>query len=549
MSGNGRRVVVYDTTLRDGAQGPGVSFTASDKLRIAARLDQLGVDYVEAGWPGSNPKDTEVFSALRRRPLGQARLAAFGATRRAGIAAADDENLRELLRSGAPVCTLVGKSSVWQVDNVLRCSKDENLAMIRESVALLAGEGREVIFDAEHFFDGFRQDPAYALAACQAAATSGAAWVVCCDTNGGTMPHEVAHAVGTLIERLGAARGAEKAKAGSGHGRGAVRVGIHCHNDCDLAVANTLAAVEAGADMVQGTINGIGERCGNANLCSVVPNLSLKLGIDSLPEGAMRHLTEISQYVAELANLHPNPQQPFVGDGAFAHKGGQHVAAVMRHQDAYQHIDPRLVGNHSRVLISELSGRGNVLFKAREFGIDVEAGDPVTLRLVQHLKELEHRGWSFEGADASFELVIRRMREGYAAHFDVVDFRAIVERHRGSGTVHSEGTVKVRVGDEVLHTAAEGNGPVNALDSALRKALAPRFPQLASVRLHDYKVRILDEAAGTFAVTRVLIESGDVRDGRRWSTVGCSANIIEASMAAVADSLEFALLKMPVEVG
>ena len=538
-----RRVVVYDTTLRDGAQGPGVSFTASDKLRIAERLDTLSVDYVEAGWPGSNPKDTEVFNALRERPLQRSRLAAFGATRRAHITAADDENLQELLRSGAQVCTLVGKSSAWQVQNVLRVSREENLAMIRDSVAHLVAQGREVIFDAEHFFDGFRTDAAYALAACEAAAGAGASWIVCCDTNGGSMPHEVARGVDALAERLGVEPG------GGGRGGGRVRIGIHCHNDCDLAVANTLAAVEAGADMVQGTINGIGERCGNANLCSVVPNLSIKLGIDTLPEGMLPKLTETSQFVAELANLHLDPQAPFVGEGAFAHKGGQHVAAVMRHQDAYQHIDPALVGNHSRVLVSELSGRGNVLFKAREFGIDVDKDDPVTRKLVNHLKELEHRGWSFEGADASFELAIRRMREGYSAPFDVVDFRAIVEQRRGTSFVTSEGTVKVRVGDEVLHTAAEGNGPVNALDTALRKALIPRFPQLAHVKLHDYKVRILDEAAGTFAVTRVLIESGDVRDGRLWSTVGCSANIIEASMSAVADSLEFALLKIPAGVG
>jgi 2-isopropylmalate synthase len=315
-------------------------------------------------------------------------------------------------------------------------------------------------------------------------------------------------------------------------------------------VANSLAAVEAGAEMVQGTINGLGERCGNASLCSVVPNLRLKLGIEVLSDESLTHLTETAQYVAEIANLTLSPQVPFVGDGAFAHKGGQHVAAVMRHQDAYQHIDPGLVGNHSRVLVSELSGRGNVLYKAREFGIDVDRDDPVTRRLVKQLKDLEHRGYSYEGADASFEMVIRRAREGYVAPFEVVDFIALVERrsHNGSsGEVISEGTVKVRVGDDVLHTAAEGNGPVNALDLALRKALVPRFPQLAHVRLHDYKVRILDEAAGTYAVTRVLIESGDVRDGRLWSTVGCSSNIIEASMAAVADSLEFAVLKLPTE--
>jgi 2-isopropylmalate synthase len=541
MSANGtgrqrRRVVVYDTTLRDGAQGPGIAFSASDKLKIARRLDALGVDLLEAGWPGSNPKDTEVFAVLRDQPLQHARLAAFGATRRAHIAPAEDDNLRDLLASGAPVCTLVGKSSGWQVREVLRCSRDENLAMIRDSVTHLRGQGREVIFDAEHFFDGHDLDGEYALTTCAVAAEAGATWVVACDTNGGRMPHEVVRGIDALLERL----------AGLGAGRGgAAQVGIHCHNDCDLAVANTLAAVEAGATMVQGTVNGLGERCGNANLCSVVPNLRLKLGLDALSDEGLRHLTEASQFVAEIANRTPSPQQPFVGEGAFAHKGGQHVAAVMRHRDAYQHIDPALVGNHPRVLVSDLGGRGNVLYKAHEFGVDVDRDDPVTRRLVRHLKDLEHRGYSFEGADASFEMVMRRLRDGYEPPFTLLDVIALTECRHGNGAVISEGTIKVRIGDEVHHTAADGVGPVHALDLALRKALVPRFPQIAHVRLHDYKVRILDEAAGTLAVTRVLIESGDVRDGRRWSTVGCSPNIIEASWAALADSMEYALLKVP----
>jgi 2-isopropylmalate synthase len=530
------RVVVYDTTLRDGAQGPGVSFSADDKLKIAYRLDALGVDYVEAGWPGSNPKDTEVFEALKQRPLGNAKLVAFGATRRAHITPDQDENLRDLLESGAPAVALVGKSSAWQVKEVLRVSRDENLAMIGDSVAYMKAQGREVIFDAEHFFDGFDADPEYALATCAAAARAGASWVVCCDTNGGRMPHEVARALDVLREHLSALDGEA---AG-------VRVGVHCHNDCDLAVANSLAGVEAGATMVQGTINGLGERCGNANLCSVVPNLTIKLGVSALHPDGMRKLTEVSQFVAEMANMVPSPQLPFVGDGAFAHKGGQHVAAVMRHKDAYQHIDPELVGNQAHVLVSELSGRGNVLMKAREFGIDIDRDDPSTRRLVRHLKEVEHQGLSFEGADASFELVLRRMRDAYSSPFEVLDFIALTERRGGIGQVVSEATIKVRVGDVVEHTAAEGDGPVNALDLALRKALVPRFPQLAHVRLHDYKVRILDGAAGTYATTRVLIESGDERDGRRWSTVGCSANIIEASWAALADSMEYALLKVPV---
>jgi 2-isopropylmalate synthase len=353
------------------------------------------------------------------------------------------------------------------------------------------------------------------------------------------MPHEIAHAVDVLREHLSGLDG-----AGSGEAA-AARIGVHCHNDCDLAVANSLAGVESGATMVQGTINGIGERCGNANLCSVVPNLSIKLGLSALDAEGMRRLTETSQFVAELANMVPSPQLPFVGEGAFAHKGGQHVAAVMRHRDAYQHIDPAVVGNQSHVLVSELSGRGNVLMKAQEFGIDVDKDDPSTRRLVRHLKDLEHQGLSFEGADASFELVLRRMRDAYTAPFEVLDFVAISEKRSGIGAVVSEATIKVRVGDVVEHTAAEGDGPVNALDLALRKALVPRFPQLAHVRLHDYKVRILDGAAGTYATTRVLIESGDERDGRRWSTVGCSPNIIEASWAALADSMVFALLKLP----
>ncbi|TMC48627.1 MAG: citramalate synthase [Chloroflexi bacterium] len=532
-----RRVVIYDTTLRDGTQGFGVSLSANDKLKIAHRLDALTVDYVEAGFPGSNPKDTEVFEALKHEGLQHARLAAFGATRRAHGSCDDDANLAALLSSGAPVCTLVGKSSAWQVKEVLRTSREENLAMIRDSVAWLRERGREVVFDAEHFFDGFSGDAEYALATCVAAAEAGAAWIVCCDTNGGRLPHEVADGIGALQERLAGLDGAATG----------VRIGIHCHNDCDLAVANSLAAVEAGAEMIQGTINGLGERCGNANLCSIVPNLRIKLGMKALADQGLTHLTETSQFVAEIANMTPVPQQPFVGEVAFAHKGGQHVAAVMRHQDAYQHIDPALVGNHSRVLVSELSGRGNVLYKAREFGIDVDRDDPVTRRLVEQLKKMEHRGYSFEGADASFEMIIRRMRDGHAAPFELLDFIAIVEHRRGVGSVVSEATIKVRVEDEVHHTAAEGNGPVNALDLALRKALVPRFPQLAYIRLHDYKVRILDEAAGTFAVTRVLIESGDERDGRRWSTVGCSPNIIEASWLALADSMEYALLKVAPE--
>ena len=518
-----RRIVVYDTTLRDGAQGPAVSFSASDKLRIARALDGLGFDYVEGGFPGSNPKDEELFAGLLAHPLKSARLAAFGATRRAGGTCEDDANLNALIKSGAPVWTLVGKSDPWQVRTVLQTTATENLDMVRDSVAYGVAQGREVIFDAEHFFDGFARDAEYAVEVCLVAARAGASWVVLCDTNGGSLPADIKG-------------GVEAVKHGLSELDRPVGVGIHCHNDCELAVANSLEGVMSGADMVQGTINGYGERCGNANLVSVVANLVLKLGMEALPAGASAKFTDLSRTVAEIANLALPLQQPFVGQGAFAHKGGQHVAAVLRHADSYQHIDPSVVGNEPRVLVSELSGRGNVLAKAREFGLELDRDDPHTQWLVQHLKELEHRGYSYEAADASFEMLLRRLQPGYEAPWQVADFTTMVRKD--GGTVHAEATVKVEVGGAVYHTAASGNGPVNALDAALRKALSPRFPGLKGVSLYDYKVRILDGAAGTAATTRVLIESG--RGLKRWTTVGCSSNIIEASLAALVDSFEYA---------
>jgi 2-isopropylmalate synthase len=514
--------------LRDGAQGPAVSFSSSDKVRIALALDGLGFDYVEGGFPGSNPKDEEFFAHMQAEPLKQSRLAAFGATRRAGGRCEDDANLVALAQSGAPVWTLVGKSDPWQVTNVLQTTTNENLSMVEESVAFGVGLGREVIFDAEHFFDGYTRDAEYALEVCLAAARAGASWVVLCDTNGGSLPESI---------RLGV----EAMRRGLEQAGSSARVGIHTHNDGELAVANTLEGVMAGADMVQGTINGYGERCGNANLVSVVANLVLKLGLEALPPKSVERLTELSRMVAELANLALPLQQPFVGQGAFAHKGGQHVAAVLRNKDAYQHIDPALVGNEPHVLVSELSGRGNVLAKAREFGIELDRDDPQTRWLVQHLKELEHRGYSYEAADASFEMLLRRLQPGYAAPWTVADFTTQVRQNGGS--VNAEATVKVEVGGALYHTAASGNGPVNALDAALRKALSPRFPELDAVSLHDYKVRILDGDAGTAATTRVLIESG--RDLKRWTTVGCSSNIIEASLLALVDSLEYAVSMPP----
>ena len=522
---SGRRIVVYDTTLRDGSQGSGVSFSVTDKLLIARALDRIGVDYVEGGFPGSNPKDEEFFAALAATPLKKARLAAFGATRRAGGTCEDDSNLAALTRSGAPVWTLVGKSDTWQVHTVLQTTPGENLAMIRESIAYGVKSGRELIFDAEHFFDGLRRDRDYALEVCTTAAEAGATWVVLCDTNGGSLPAQIREGVEAVARRL--------AEAGA-----TARVGIHTHNDCELAVANSLEGIAAGAGMVQGTINGYGERCGNANLISVVANLVLKQGFDAMPAGAVARFSDLARTVAEIANLALPAQQPFVGLGAFAHKGGQHVAAVLKDADAYQHIAPELVGNRQRVLVSELSGRGNVLSKAREFGLALDKDDPQTRRLVQHLKELEHRGYSYEAADASFELLLRRLQPDYKAPWRVIDFMTTVRRH--GDAVQAEATVKVEVGDDEYHTAASGNGPVNALDAALRKALIPRFPALKGVRLLDYKVRILDGGNGTGATTRVLIDSG--KGSKRWSTVGCSANIIEASLEALVDSLEFARL-------
>ena len=520
-----RKVVVYDTTLRDGTQGPAVSFSAADKERIARLLDRLGFDYVEGGFPGSNPKDEELFARLKEQPLQGARLAAFAATRRAGGKCEDDANLQALVASGAPVWTLVGKSDTWQVAKVLQTTNNENLAMVEESVAYGVAEGHEVIFDAEHFFDGYTRDSEYAIEVCLSAARAGASWVVLCDTNGGSQPQDVSKGVTAMRDAL--------ATAGL-----KARVGIHTHNDCELAVANSLAAVGAGAEMVQGTINGYGERTGNANLISVVANLVLKLGYEALPLDSVRHFTELSRTVAELANLEMPLQQPFVGHGAFAHKGGQHVAAVLKDKDAYQHIDPALVGNEPRVLVSELSGRGNVLAKAREFGLELDRDDPQTRWLVNHLKELEHQGYSYEAADASFAMLVRRLQPGYQAPWTVADFTTQVRKNGAS--VHAEATVKVEVGGAVYHTAASGNGPVNALDAALRKALSPRFPSLEDVSLHDYKVRILNGDAGTAATTRVLVESG--RGTQRWTTVGCSSNIIEASLLALIDSLEYAIV-------
>jgi 2-isopropylmalate synthase len=512
------RIQLYDTTLRDGTQREGISLSVDDKLRIARRLDELGVAFIEGGWPGSNPKDAEFFARARAIPWSHAQIAAFGATCRAGGTPEDDANIQALLASGAPVTTVVGKTWTLHVTEVLRTTLDENLRLVEQSLAYLRAQGRRVIYDAEHFFDGYRADPAYALATLRAAARGGAETLVLCDTNGGSLPWQVSEAVRAV-------------RAAIDH-----PLGIHAHDDAGCAVANSLAAVTAGATQVQGTVNGYGERCGNANLCSVAPGLELKLGLRCLPDGKLATLTELSHFVAEVANLSPDEHLPYVGKSAFAHKGGIHVAAMRRTEASYQHVAPDAVGNRMRVVVSELSGRGNLLAKAEEFGLDATGPDAATV--LEEIKALEMKGFSFEAADASVAMLMKRREPGYRPPFDLVDFLVNVEHRSGRG-IFSEAMVKVRVEGELLHTAAEGDGPVNALDAALRKALLPRYPALATLVLVDYKVRILDGPEGTAAVTRVLVDTQCGPD--RWSTVGASTNIIEASWRALVDSIEYGL--------
>jgi 2-isopropylmalate synthase len=511
---------LYDTTLRDGTQREGLSLSVEDKVKIARVLDRLGVAYIEGGWPGSNPKDADFFRRIREIPLERARVAAFGSTRRAGIPCEADANLRALLAAETPVVTIVGKSSTLHVDRVLETTHDENLRMIEESVAWLKAAGREVVYDAEHFFDGYDLDSAYALATLDAAAAAGADCLVLCDTNGGALPDAVR-------ERICLVRDRQRTP-----------VGIHPHNDAGLAVANALAAVQAGAVQVQGTINGYGERCGNLDLIALVATLQLKAGIPVLDPDALSHLTEVSQFVAEVANQHPDPHAPYVGRSAFAHKGGIHVAAIAKLPESYQHVDPAAVGNEMRVVVSEVSGRRNVRLRAEALGL--AAGDSESA-VLQRIKELEHKGFQFEAAEGSFEMLLRRAAPGYEPPFTLEDFTVIVEK-RGDRN-RSQAMVRMRVGEEWMHTAAEGDGPVNALDRAVRKALVPHFPDLDEVHLVDYKVRIVDEHLGTGARPRVVIESA--RGADRWSTVGCTENNIEASWLAMCDALELALLREP----
>ncbi len=512
-------VEIYDTTLRDGSQGEGVSYTANDKIRIARKLDHFGISYIEGGWPGSNPKDAEFFERARDLEWTTAKIAAFGSTRRANLAAEDDPNLRSLVESGAPVCTIFGKTWTLHVTDVLRTTLDRNLAMIEESIRFLVAQGRTVIFDAEHFFDGYRADAAYALSTLEAAARGGAQTLTLCDTNGGSLPWQIEETVRAVKQHVSTA------------------IGIHVHDDTGCGVANSLAAVRAGANQIQGTINGIGERCGNANLSVIIPNLELKWKVQALPSGKLAELTETSRFVAEIANLSPHKGMAYVGRSAFAHKGGVHVAAMRRHVDSYQHIDPATVGNEMRVVVSDLAGRANVATMAEEMGVEVSAD--LELETLQEIKAAEARGLSYEGAEASVSLLMQRKHSDYKPPFVVLDYQAMVGSRQGTEFV--EATVRLEVDGQIVHTAGDGNGPVGALDSALRKALGSHFAHLGEIHLADYKVRILDSSSGTGAITRVLIDSRDERGG--WSTVGASANIIEASMMALIDSFEFGLTR------
>lgn len=523
------QVVLYDTTLRDGAQMEGISLSVADKLRIVTKLDELGVHFIEGGYPGSNPKDQQFFREVESLHLKHATITAFGRTRIAGGMAESDSNLQMLLDSKAPVLTLVGKAWDMQVERVLETSLEENLNMVRDSIAFLVKQGRRVFFDAEHFFDGYLGNPAYALACVNGAAEAGAEYVVLCDTNGGVLPDTIASVVTRVREES------------------SVDLGIHCHNDAEMAVANSIIAVQSGVTQVQGTVNGYGERCGNANLLSIIGNLKLKLGVSCVTDTQLELLTEVHRFVGELINLPRNRFQAYVGDSAFAHKGGLHASAMAKVEESYQHVSPEYVGNSKRVVLSELSGRSNVANKLQEAGLSTQLSKQKIQDLLTRLKQLESEGLQYEGAEASFELLVRRTLPDYKPPFELVDFLVVIEKaRRAAGQANgddilTEATVKVRVNDEVTHTVAEGNGPVNALDMALRRGLEQSYPALRMVQLTDYKVRVVDQGTGsTGAIVRVLVECTD--GVRRWSTVGASTNVIEASWQALADGMEYALV-------
>ena len=516
-------IKLYDTTLRDGTQAEDIAFLLEDKIRIAHKLDEIGIHYIEGGWPGSNPKDVAFFKDIKKEKLSQAKIAAFGSTRRAKVTPDKDQNLRTLVQAEPDAITIFGKTWDFHVHEALRISLEENLEIIYDSLEYLKRYAPEVFYDAEHFFDGYKANPEYAIKSLLAAEQAKADCIILCDTNGGTMPFELVEIIKDVKKQI------------------KTPLGIHTHNDSECAVANSLHAVALGIVQVQGTINGFGERCGNANLCSIIPSLKLKMKLDCLSSEHMKKLCELSRFVFELANLSPNKHQPYVGNSAFAHKGGVHVSAMQRHPETYEHIRPELVGNGTRVLISDLSGRANILAKAAEFNINLDSKDPVTLDILDNIKDMENRGYQFEGAEASFELLMKRALGTYKKYFSVIGFRVIDEKRHEEQKPISEATIMVKVGGKVEHTAAEGNGPVNALDNALRKALEKFYPKLREVKLHDYKVRVLPAGQGTASAIRVLIESGDRES--RWGTVGVSANIIDASYQALIDSIEYKLHK------
>ncbi|WP_018249309.1 citramalate synthase [Orenia marismortui] len=511
---------IYDTTLRDGSQREGISYSTEDKLNITKRLDELGISYIEGGWPGSNPKDIEYFNKVQNLDLSNSKIAAFGSTRRANIKAEDDKNLNAILDSGVKVATIFGKAWDLHVTQALKTTLEENLKMIESSIDYLQNKGLEVNFDAEHFFDGYEANSEYAIKVLQAAQRGGADTLVLCDTNGGTMPFRVKEIIASIKEEIN------------------IPLGIHAHNDAELAVANSLAAYEAGAIQIQGTINGYGERCGNANLSSIIPNLKLKYNEELITDEQLVKITEVSRYVSEVANLNPPSHKPYVGDSAFAHKGGIHVSAILRDSKTYEHIKPELVGNKQRVLVSELSGKSNLVYKAQELGINIEEESTDLRAVLDEIKDLEHQGYHFEGAEASFELLVEKATGRYEKLFELEGVRIITEKSEDYNPL-SEATIKVKVNGERVHTAAEGDGPVNALDGALRKALISFYPELKNIHLIDYKVRVLEGNQGTSAKVRVLIESTDGH--HTWGTVGASTNIIEASWQALVDSIEYGI--------
>jgi 2-isopropylmalate synthase len=517
------RVEIYDTTLRDGAQAEDIAFSVEDKLRIVQKLDELGVHYIEGGWPGANPRDVEFFKKVQDLQISTSRIVAFGSTRRADHSASDDPNLQALLHSGTELITIFGKSWDLHIKEALGITLKKNLEIIGDSIGYLRSKKKRVFYDAEHFFDGYKADPDYAVKTLKEAQAAGADCIILCDTNGGTMPWEIRKIFEAVAREVQG------------------QLGIHAHNDADMAVANSLIAVELGAVHVQGTINGFGERCGNADLCSILPNLKLKMGIDCLPDEKLRHLKEVSRYVNEIANLSSSKHQPYVGDSAFAHKGGVHVDAVKKNPLTYEHIKPDHVGNRQRILVSDHAGRSTIVEKARELHIRLDKSSPRLKQLLSTLKDLEHQGYQFEGAEGSFELLVHKAEGTHRRFFDLVGFRVIIEKRREREEPISEATLMIKVGEHVEHTAAVGNGPVDALDHALRKALEKFYPQLSEVKLLDYKVRVLAANQGTAARVRVLVESGDKL--RKWGTVGVSENIIEASYQALVDSIEYKLLQ------